>query len=395
MTYLWIAFLYFTSGMPYGIINDAFAVFFRQQGVSLKEIGLLSLVGLPWTFKFFWAPAIDRIASKRYWIAASQLCFALVIGVCGMVADGLSWKLWVALLVSAVASATQDASCDGYSIDILKKEQMGFANGLRVSAYRIGLVLASGALVWLASYWGWPMVWRMVATFFLLAALLNGLWLPRTPAALSSGGEVQPAPIWDPVRRLLARDGAWGAMMFILIFKLGDYAMAPMTKPFLVDRGLGPAQIGLLLGPVAVGMTICGALLGGWFTSRVGIFKSLWMLGLIQAVSNLGYAAAALQGATAPIWAAAGFEAFSAGLGTAPFLTFLMAACDKDRSATQYALLSAFFGLARSLAGAVSGYMAIKMGYTGYFAFTFVLAFPAFLLLPWVGRWTATAKEAC
>jgi PAT family beta-lactamase induction signal transducer AmpG len=176
--------------------------------------------------------------------------------------------------------------------------------------------------------------------------------------------------------------------LFVLTFKLGDASMGPMVKPFWVDRGLSVEEIGTVSTTVGAILTVLGALLGGAVTSRWGIFHGLWTLGLLQAVSNLGYAAAAALGAgRVGIYSASMCESFTGGLGTAAFLAFLMHICDKRRAATEYALLSALFGLTRSLAGTFSGWGTEQIGYANYFALTFLLSFPAFALLPWVKSW--------
>jgi PAT family beta-lactamase induction signal transducer AmpG len=182
------------------------------------------------------------------------------------------------------------------------------------------------------------------------------------------------------------------------VFKLGDAAMGFMVKPFWVDAGFTAAQIGLVSVNIGLVLSIAGGLAGGWYTDRVGIFRALWVLGLAQAVSNLGYWAAALvlptaaPGAAIPLghqailYAASATESFTGGLGTAAFLAFLMAIVRKERAATEYALLSSVFALSRSVAGWVGGLGAQSMGYADWFLLTFFLAFPAYLLLPWVRR---------
>ena len=174
--------------------------------------------------------------------------------------------------------------------------------------------------------------------------------------------------------------------------------MGFMVKPFWVDAGFSASQIGLVSVNLGLLLSIVGGIAGGWITDRIGIFRSLWVLGLFQAVSNLGYAwAAALlpTGITPEIiptehivlmYSASGLESFTGGLGTAAFLAFLMAIVNKEHSATEYALLSSVFALSRSLAGWASGFGAEIMGYSDYFLLTFFLAFPAYLLLPWVSR---------
>jgi PAT family beta-lactamase induction signal transducer AmpG len=178
----------------------------------------------------------------------------------------------------------------------------------------------------------------------------------------------------------------------VLLYKLGDAAIGPMVKPFWVDRGLTLEEIALVSTTFGVGAAVVGSLVGGVFTSRRGIFTSLWVLGLVHASANLGYAAAAWSGAGRPaIYAASLAESFTAGLGTAAFLSFLMNVCDKEQAATQYALLSALFNLSGSFAGSLSGRGVEWLGYGSYFALTFVVALPCYALLPWVRGWIREA----
>ena len=205
-------------------------------------------------------------------------------------------------------------------------------------------------------------------------------------------------PVFGALMELLRRPGIVPVLLFILVFKLGDAAMGFMVKPFWVDAGFTAAQIGLVSVNIGLVLSIAGGIAGGWYTDRVGIFRALWVLGLAQAVSNLGYWAAALvlptaaPGAAIPLghqailYVASATESFTGGLGTAAFLAFLMAIVRKERAATEYALLSSVFALSRSVAGWVGGLGAQSMGYADWFLLTFFLAFPAYLLLPWVRR---------
>ncbi len=197
---------------------------------------------------------------------------------------------------------------------------------------------------------------------------------------------------------MLQRPYILPTILFILIFKLGDTAMGFMIKPFWVDSGFSATQIGLVSVNIGLALSIAGGITGGWFTDRVGIFKGLWILGLLQAASNLGYAwvAVAMPAAEtgtpiamyhqAMMYSASALESFCGGLGTAAFLAFLMAIVNKHHSATEYALLSSVFALSRSVSGWAGGYGAEALGYADYFMLTFFLAFPAFLLLPWIRK---------
>jgi len=379
----WVAVLYLAEGFPFGLVIDNLPVYFRAHGVSLTEIGMLSILGLPWTLKVFWSPVVDRFGERRHWITGALLVMTLATAAIPLAdPEAPGAFLWTVLLVLTIASATQDVAIDAYTIGLLAPGEEGVANGVRVSAYRAALILSGGALVILAGRLGWaPVFWIAAA---MLAALAAAAWrAPHVPHVR------QPTAAWlRAMGAWLARPGAPFVLGFVLIYKLGDASMGPMVKPFWLDSGLSVEEIGAVSTTVGVGASVAGALAGGVFTSRYGIFRGLWMLGAAQALSNLGYAgAAALGGGRAAIYSASVVESFTGGLGTAAFLAFLMHVCERDQAATQYALLSALFGLTRSLAGAVSGAGATSLGYAPYFTLTFFLAFPAYALLPWVRAW--------
>lgn len=379
----WVALLYFAEGFPFGIFADNLPVYFRVHGVSLVELGLLSLLGLPWTLKILWAPLVDRVGRHRTWIAGSLLVMAATLAALpALDAAAPGPAIWALLVCLTIASATQDIAIDAYTIGLLDRGEEGVANGVRVSAYRGALIVGGGGLVALAGWLGWAVVFFAAA--LILAALAVAIL--RTPA-ISVTSERRVA--WLPTfRAWLQRPGAAFVFLFVLTYKLGDSSMGPMIKPFWVDRGLRVEEIALISTTAGVTLSVLGALAGGAFTSRYGIYRAIWMLGLTQAFSNLGYAAAAyFEAGRAGIYAASMVESFTGGLGTAAFLAFLMRACEKEQAATQYALLSALFGLTRSLAGGVSGFGTVSLGYATYFAVTFVLSFPAYLFLPWVRMW--------
>lgn len=375
----WIAALYFAEGLPFGIVADALPVWLRVHGAGLAEIGMLSLLGLPWTLKVLWAPLVDRFGSHQAWIVPCLGVAALVLYLLPF-ADAAQPGplLWGLLLLLTLASATQDVAIDAYTVGLAGPGEEGPANGVRVAAYRAALVAAGGGLLLASGVLGWTGAFHLAAGLCVVLALLLGR-SPRLapPAAAERRGQVAALRAW------LALPGSAVLVAFVLTFKLGDAAMGPMVRPFWVDRGLTVAEIGLITNTLGVALTVAGALAGGWLTSRLGIVAALFWLGLAQALSNLGYAAAALVDAgRAGIYAASMLESFTGGLGTAAFLSLLMGACDRRHAAVQYAFLSALFGLTRSLAGALSGWATTELGYAAYFGLTFVLALPAFALLP-------------
>ncbi len=467
----WVSLLYFSEGFPLGLFYDLFPVYFRQQGVELKQIGLLSLLGLSWTLKFLWAPLIDFTRRHRWWMAAADIGMGLVMIFCAREAGFGPW-VWVAIGIFTALSATNDIAIDGYTIERLNKQELGIANGFRIGFYRVGM-LAAGLLLWLSDHAGWNatygvaallfvalaigallapreparpvreapsslrgelamlagqplllaaiglflagLLWPVIAAFDppAVAGIKNSSWFKSVPVVLillsawlfsralrgrsqQQSDATERGPMFGAIVSLLNRRHALILIGFILIFKLADSSIGFMIKPFWVDSGFTNTQIGLVSVNLGLGLSIAGGLIGGWYTDRVGIFRALWVLGLWQALSNLGYVAAAFlipaapQGTDIPLslqavmYSASAIESFTGGLGTAAFLAFLMAIVDKSRATTEYAILSSIFAFSRSIAGWAGGVGAHEMGYANYFLLTFILAFPAYALLPWI-----------
>ncbi len=392
----WVAVLYFAEGFPLGLVSDFLPVYFRQHSISLREIGLLSLIGLPWTLKFLWAPAIDLWGERKRWMIACQIGIALTLMAIPLFdPTQMHLALWALLLCLPLFSATQDVAIDAYTIELMQPHEMGRANGVRMAAYRVALMSMGGLLAvagWMEWYAGFVVGALCMALTAVICARADDRLTGRVRTPSSLGLKERAIEVTlGAFRQFSAKPGFLFVMLFILLFKLGDMAMGPMIKPFWVDRGFTTAQIGLVSVTIGVAMTTIGALLGGFLTDRWGIFKALWILGLAQAGSNLLYALAAALPTSVPlIYSASIVESFTGGLGTGPFLAFLMSICDKKHAATQYALLSALFGLTRVISGSGSGFAVEQMGYGFYFLLTFFLAFPAYLLLPWVKQWSAS-----
>lgn len=377
----WVAVLYFAQGFPFGIVVDNLPIYFRASGVSLVDIGLMSLLGLPWTLKVLWAPLVDRYFTTRHWTCGALLVMALLLYVMPFLPTAPMTWFWLLLPLFTLASATQDIAIDAHTIRMLAPEEQGVANGIRVSAYRAALIVAGGALVALAGYLRWVGIFHIAAGILLVLAYVLWTRLPPGVAAENAVGENWWAPLWQWLRR----PGSATVILFALSFKLGDSSMGPMIKPFWVDRGFSPAEIGMISTTVGVAASVVGALIGGALTSRWGMLAGLTVFGLLQAASNIGYALVAYTDAgRAGVYAASVCESLTGGMGTAAFTAYLMSACDPRRAATEYALLSAIFALPRQLAGGFSGWAATALGYANYFSLTTALALPALLLLPWL-----------
>lgn len=426
----WIAVLYFAQGFPFGIAYKVWPVYFRLHGVSLAEIGLMSLLFLPYTLKTAWAPLVDRFGTRQRWVAGAEVALAgVTLVLLGLDPSHPGPALWAVLMAFTLASATQDVAIDAYAVDVATEHDRGPINGVRITAYRVAMVASGGLVLVVADRLGWRTIWGVSAIAFLLlagAALLS----PRAPRERPTGAILRGAgprlrayravstgaatllaaggmlagwgPYWiagtavaftlamasflDPA--LLSWVGRWEmapVLLFTLLYKLGDSTLERMVEPFWVDRGLSPTAIGLVSVTLGTMLTATGAIVGGWAISRRGLYPALLWFGLGQLLSNLGYAAVAFFDLPRQsIYGASMLESLTQGLGTAAFLSFLMALCDRRHGATQFALLTAVFALSRDLAGAFSGLGAEALGYPAYFAATALVALPGLALLPWL-----------
>ena len=398
-----VALLYFIQGSPVAILWEVLPVYLRLQGISLAAIGGLRLLELPYSLKVFWSPLLHRYGDRRWWIFGCMAGIAVALGIVPFIEVSrvaqdfrAGWILFLLILIYTTLSATQDVAIDSYSVGLISREEEGPANGIRASAYRAALVLLGAGVVFLASTFEWTFLYLCAAAVFGVLAL-SVFFIPRLELS-SDARQHWAAGFADWI-------STWRAVplvLFVLFYKLGEFAIGPMVKPFWVDYGasIWPEQkqlmfqIGLVPTTVGIALSIAGALAGGGFISRYGIFRGVLVLGFLQAVSNLGYAFVAWGDlGSAGLYGASMFESFSGGLGTAAFLAFLMNVCDKEHATVQYAFLSSVFSLTGRLVGGISGLGAQKVGYGNYFAFTFILSLPAFALLPWVKSWIREAPK--
>lgn len=367
----WLA---FASGAPYTVVHELVPLWLRAEGMSLQDVGLLSLVGFAWTFKALWAPAVDRVGDLRAWAMGAMAAVIAAMTALVLVPPGPA-RVW-ALLGIALASATQDLAIDAWVTVRTPPGLRGPVTGLRVAAWRASMALVAGGAALAQGVVGWQAALGGVVALHvgLGAGMAFFARPPRAPAA-------PPAAWLGELGRWLVEPGTLGVLGLLLLYKLGDAAMAPMVKPFLLTR-LEVGQVALLSVSAGAVLTAAGALAGGEVVRRWGLRAGLLGLGAVQALSNLVYAAtAALPGATVA-GAASVFESFTGGLGTAAQLALVMRAASAGQVATRFAICTALFALTRNGAGAVSGFAAESLGYASWFTITALLALPALALVP-------------
>ncbi len=370
--------LYFSEGLPYGIVKDFVPMYLRFRHVDLTSIGLLNIVAFAWTFKFLWSPLIDELGTYRRWITSAVAVIALTLG--GMAVGHELGLLYYALVaVLAIASATQDMAVDAFTIRATPQKMLGPINAIRVTAYRIALMLP-GVLGVVAGSYGWSASYATAAVVAAVVFAIS-LTLPNDRGATAAA---RPNFI-GALKHWLLRPKSGLLLTIALTYRLGEMTIVSMIKPFWVDRGYSPAEIGTITSIIGVIVSIAAAIAGGMLVSKFGLYPSLIAVGVAQSISNIGYAVVAtISAGRWAIYVAAILENVGYGLGTTVFLAFLMSLCDRERAASEYALLSAAFALTGTIMASASGAIAQHAGYPAFFWLTVALGIPALVVIPFV-----------
>ena len=380
----------FSSGLPLALTAGTLQAWLTVEGVDLKTIGWFALVGQPYTYKFLWAPLMDRYAlpffgRRRGWLVVTQVLLALSIAWMGTLSPRDSpWLLAGLALLVAFLSASQDIVFDAFRADTLAAEERGAGAAVSVFGYRIAMLISGGlALVLADSVLGWTATYWLMAS--LMAVGLAATWRSLEPAPAGDAPRTLAAAVKDPLQDFFSRQGAWILLALVVLYKLGDAFAGSLSTAFLI-RGVGftATDVGAINKGLGLVATIFGALAGGALMAQLRLYKSLLLFGVLQAVTNLGFMLVAIAGKNyALMIAAVAAENLCGGMGTAAFVALLMAMCDRRFSATQYALLSALAAVGRVYVGPAAGHMATDLGWTTFFFITFLIALPGVAMLWW------------
>lgn len=381
-----MAFLGFSSGLPLALTGGTLQAWLAVAGVDLRTIGIFSLAGLPYALKFLWSPAMDRfvppvLGRRRGWMLGAQVSLCVSIAAIAVSSPSeASWALGILALTVAFLSASQDIVLDAYRADVLHEPERGIGAGLSVLGYRIAMLVSGGFALIFADLMGWR------ETYFLMAGLMGvgvaaTLVGPEPPKAAPPRSLKE--AICEPIKEFLSRRSAIWMLLLIVLYKLGDAFAGTLTTAFLI-RGVGfsVAEVGAINKGLGLVALILGALWGGALMAQLGLFRSLFIFGILQGVSNLSFMALALTGKSyAMMVGAVAFENVSGGMGTAAFVALLMTLCNKRYTATQYALFSAVASVGRVFVGPPSGFLVEWVGWAQFFFFTTAASLPGLWLL--------------
>jgi len=396
-----VAFLMgFSCGLPLLLTITVLQAWMKEEGVDLSFIGMMALVGLPYTLKFLWAPFLDRyippfLGRRRGWLLLAQLALILSVAGLGLTEPGDDpWMVALAAFLVTFFSASQDIVVDAYRREDLSDEELGLGSSLYINGYRIGMLLASGGGLILADFLPFPFVYLIMAGC-LLPGVLTTLLAPEPQMPAGTPRTIKEAVI-SPLGEYFSRQGALWILAFILCYKLGDTMASAMTTPFYLDIGFSKAEIGAVVKLFGFWATIAGSLIGGVLMLRLGINRSLWIFGFLQAFSTACFAILARVGHSIPALSAViAFENGSGGMGTAAYAAFMASITNKKFTATQYALLTSLMGVPRVLASAPTGFLAEHVGWESFFITCTLMAIPGMLLLLKFAPWNRkSAPEA-
>lgn len=389
----WVLLLGFSSGIPLALTGTTLQAWMATDKIDLTVIGVFSLVGLPYTVKYLWAPVMDRfippfLGRRRGWMLVTQL--GLVFAISAMAFSdpaGATTLFAVLAFLVAFVSASQDVVVDAYRTEVLEPVELGPGAGVHILGYRIAMLTSGALALILADRLPWKTVYLLMAGSMLVGVAAS-VFSPepqleeRPPASLKEA-------VAQPFVEFLSRPGALGILLFVILYKLDVVMATALTTPFMLELGFTKTDIGAVTKGFGMVATIVGTLAGGAVVARAGMKASLWIFGILQSVSTLAFLALARLGHHYPMMVAAiGLENLCSGMGTAAYVAFLMSLCNKRFTATQYALLTSLMAITRVIVGAPTGYLAKTIGWELYFLVSMLAAVPGLLLLLLYPRWT-------
>jgi PAT family beta-lactamase induction signal transducer AmpG len=386
----------FSSGLPLYLLINLLPAWLRSEGVDLKTIGFFALIQLPYTWKFLWSPLLDRYAlpafgRRRGWMLATQVVLLASIPLFGALHPNVDIVTIVALsTLVAFFSASQDIVLDAYRREILPDPELGLGTSIHVNAYRISSLVPGALALILADRMPWSAVY-VVTALFMLPGIAMTLLVHEPRLARGQPRTLREAVV-EPFHEFIARNGwreALIVLLFIFLYKLGDSMATALATPFYLDMGFSKTEIGVIAKNAGLWASVVGGLLGGLWMVKIGINRALWLFGIVQVVSILGYAWLAYVDRPDRLLLAVviAVEALGVGLGTAAFTAFIARTTDPRYTATQYALFTSLAAVPRTVINASTGLLVEHFGWLDFYLLCTLLALPGMALLLHVAPW--------
>lgn len=385
----------FASGLPLFILYNLLSAWLKSEGVDLKAIGLFALVGMPYTWKFLWSPAMDRfqlpfLGRRRGWIIFTQIAVMLAVMLMGQFNP--KSDIWIVVALAATVaffSASQDIVIDAHRREWLTEEQMGSGTALFVNAYKLSTLVPGSLSLILSDIISWDWVFFITA-LFMLPGMITTLFVSE-PKLYGPPPQTMREAIIEPFNEFVQRKGWRYALLvlsFIFLYKLGDSMATALATPFYIEMGFTRTEIGVVAKNAGLWASILGGILGAYWMLKTGVNKALWIFGALQALATLGFVVLAESGPS--LWVLTwviGFEAITVGLGTAAFTSYIALETNPRFTATQFALFTSLSAVPRTFINALTGFIVEYTGWTHFFILCFILALPGLMLLPKIAPW--------
>ena len=393
----------FTSGLPLYFLINLIPAWLRSEHIDLKTIGLMALIGLPFTWKFIWSPVMDAVrlpflGRRRGWMLVTQIGLLLALAAYAFLNPHQHLPVIIGLsAVVAFFSASQDIVLDAFRREILPDEELGLGNSIHVNAYRIAALVPGSLSLILADRMPWGNVF-IITALFMLPGLLMTLFLAKEPDLPPAAPRTLVQTVVEPFQEFFSRKGTKQAilvLLFIFLYKLGDSMATSLATPFYLDMGFSKTDIGLIAKNAGLWPAVIAGILGGIWMLKLGINKALWLFGVVQVVTILGFVWLAGFGRFDTITlteqmmlaGVIGAEAVGVGLGTAAFVSYMARETNPAFTATQLALFTSLSAVPRTFINATTGYLIEWLGYVHFFWLCFILALPGMFLLLKVAPW--------
>ncbi|MGW8287214.1 MAG: AmpG family muropeptide MFS transporter [Desulfobulbales bacterium] len=388
----------FSSGFPFYVIREVLKAWLTDANIDLGTIGLFSAVALPYTWKFVWSPAMDGITlpflgRRRGWMLLTQLGLLILIGTMGQINPAKSLKMMAVVAFSiAVFSASQDIVLDAFRREYLTDEELGLGTGIWMNAWRFGMFASTGTAFFLADRIGYPAV-HLVLCVMMGIGIMTTLLVSEPETGVRPPQSLQETVV-EPFREFFSRGGAWWVLAFILLYKLGDNMAGAMNIPFILKMGFTKQEYFVIVKGVGMLALFGGAFLGGIVMIRLGIANSLWVFGILQAVSTAGFALLVVFGKNQILLSGiVAFEFLATGLGQAAYASYMAIQTNKRFTATQYAMMTSLMAIPGTVAASVTGYMAEYLGWVVFYIVCSLVALPGLLLLLRIAPWGSSNEE--
>jgi PAT family beta-lactamase induction signal transducer AmpG len=388
-------FIGFSSGMPLYVLIQLVPAWLRSNGVDLATIGLFSLVTLPYTWKFLWSPLMDRyrppfLGRRRGWALITQFALLATIGLLGQFDPRESLQAIVVLVfLVSLFSASQDIVIDAYRRELLADDELGTGNSIFINAYRLSSLVPGALALILSDLLPWATVYWITAAFMVVGIVTTLLIREVADDALAPHTLLE--AVVEPFREFFARGGvatALSVLAFMFLYKLGDNMATALDTPFYLDMGYSRTEIGSIAKVAALWSSIAGAVIGGIAMLKLSINRALWVFGLVQLVTILGFAWLSTVGHhPAGLFIVVSAEYLGVGLGTVALTAYIARETSKGFTATQFALFTSLVAVPRTLANASTGFLIEAVGYTSFFLLCTAVAVPGMLMLLKVAPW--------